>query len=83
MTVIKKALKILWITLVAVTSFLFAVALLIQLPRVQTFIADKVVERLDDKLDADIRFEKIHFRPFRTLIIKNIEKDGMIIKLLK
>lgn len=73
MTVIKKALKIFWMTLVAVVSFLFAVALLIQLPRVQTFIADKVVERLDDKLDADIRFEKIHFRPFRTLIIKNIE----------
>ncbi|MBR2063630.1 MAG: translocation/assembly module TamB [Bacteroidales bacterium] len=73
MTVIKKALKIFWITLVAVVSFMFAVALLLQLPRVQTFIAGKVVERLDEKLDADIRFEKIHLHPFRTLIIKNIE----------
>lgn len=73
MTVIKKALKIFWMTLVAVVSFMFAVALLIQLPRVQTLIADMVVSRLDDKLDADIQFEKIHFRPFRTLILKNVE----------
>ncbi len=39
----------------------------------QTFIAGKVVGILDDKLDADISFGKIHFRPFRTLIIKDIE----------
>lgn len=73
MTVIRKALKIFWITLVSVVSFLCAVALIIQLPQVQTFIAGTVVKRLDDKLDADIRFEKIHFRPFRTLILKNVE----------
>lgn len=60
-------------TLVAVVSFLFAVALLVQLPQVQTFIAGKVVERLDDKLDADISFEKIHFHPFRTLVLKNVQ----------
>ncbi len=59
--------------MVAVVAFLAAVALVIQVPQVQTFIASKVVEKLDDKLDADIRFEKIHFRPFRTLILKNIE----------
>lgn len=59
--------------LVATVSFLFATALIIQLPRVQTFIVGKVTDRLDDKLDADIRFEKIHFRPFRTLILKNVE----------
>lgn len=59
--------------LVATVSFLFATALIIQLPRVQTFIVGKVTDRLDDKLDADISFEKIHFRPFRTLILKNVE----------
>ncbi len=73
MTAIKKALKILRYTLIAIIAFLFAVALTIQLPAVQTFIADKVVEILDDKLDADINFEKIHLRPFRTLVLKNIE----------
>lgn len=59
--------------LIAVVSIMFATALIIQLPQVQTFIVGKVTEKLDDKLDADISFEKIHFRPFRTLIIKNIE----------
>ncbi len=57
----------------AIAAFLFAVALVIQLPRVQTFIAGKALEFLDDRLDADIRFEKIHLRPFRTLVVKNIE----------
>ncbi len=71
--IIKRALKIFWLTLVAIASFLFALALIIQLPKVQTFVVSKVMESLDDKLDADIRFEKIHLRPFRTLVLKNIE----------
>ncbi len=73
MTIIKNALKIFWLTLVTIVSLCFALALVIQLPQVQTFAVGKVVEFLDDRIDADIRFEKIHFRPFRTLVIKNIE----------
>ena len=46
--------------------------LVIQLPKVQTFIAGRIVEKLNEQLDADIAFEKIHIQPFRTLIIKNI-----------
>ncbi len=58
--------------MVAIVAFLSAVALIIQLPKVQTFMVEKVVKSLDDKMDADITFEKIHFRPFRTLVVKNI-----------
>ncbi len=47
--------------------------MVIQLPKVQTFVAGKVVQVLDQKLDADIRFEKVHLRPFRTLVLKNVE----------
>ncbi len=47
--------------------------MLIQLPRVQTFITGKVVNAIDDRLDADIKFEKIHFKPFRTLVLRNVE----------
>ncbi len=72
MTAIKKALKIFWLTLVSIVATLFALALVIQMPEVQTYIAEKVVRTLDEKMDADIRFEKIHLRPFRTLVIKNI-----------
>ena len=46
--------------------------LIIQLPQVQTYVAGKVVDRLDDKLDGDIKFEKIHFKPFTTLVLKKV-----------
>ena len=57
--------------MVAVTAFLIAGALVIQLPRVQTAVADKVVRTVSEKLDGEITFEKIHFKPFTTLVIKN------------
>ena len=51
---------------------LFAGILVIQLPQVQTYVAGKVVDRLDDKLDGDILFEKIHLKPFTTLVLKKV-----------
>lgn len=45
--------------------------LVIQFPQVQTAIADRVLENLSEKLDGDITFEKIHFKPFNTLVLKN------------
>ena len=64
--------KIFWLTLVAVTAAIIAGILALQLPQVQTYIADKVVSSIDDKLDADIQFEKIHIKPFTTLILKKV-----------
>ena len=52
-------------------SFLFAGALILQLPQIQTAIADKVVSTLSERLDGEITFEKIHFKPFTTLVLKN------------
>ena len=71
-TDIKKALKIFWLTFVAVASVLTAISLAIQTPQVQTRIADNAVRILSEKLDGDITFEKIHFKPFTTLVLKNI-----------
>ena len=59
-------------TLVAFASVVIAVALAIQTPGVQTRIADKVVDALSEKLDGEITFEKIHFKPFTTLVLKNV-----------
>ena len=70
--VIKRAIKIFWRTTVAVATFLAAAALTIQLPQIQTFVAEKFTERLSDRLDGDITFEKLHFKPFTTLILKNV-----------
>ncbi len=54
------------------SCLLFAAALVIQMPQVQTFVTGKVVDRLSEKLDGDISFEKIHLKPFTTLVLKNV-----------
>lgn len=54
------------------TTFLFAAALIIQLPQVQTFVTGKVTEMLSDRLDGEIVFEKMHLKPFTTLVVKNV-----------
>lgn len=51
---------------------MIAVGLAIQTPGVQTRIADKAVSMLSEKLDGEISFEKIHFKPFTTLVLKNV-----------
>ena len=56
---------------VSVIAFLFAASLTLQLPQVQTFIAERVVRNLSEKIDGEITFEKIHLRPFTTFILKN------------
>lgn len=38
----------------------------------QTAIAEKVVSSLSEKIEGDILFEKIHFKPFTTLVLKNV-----------
>lgn len=53
------------------TSVIFAGILTIQLPHVQTFVTSKVVESLSEKFDGTIYVEKLHFKPFTTLILKN------------
>ena len=61
-----------WYTFVAISIAVLAGALVIQLPKVQTAIVKKVTCTLSEKLDGDITVEKIHFKPFSTLILKNL-----------
>lgn len=56
----------------SVIAAVIAVGLLIQLPAVQTRMADRVVRKLSQSMDADIHMEKIHFQPFKTLMLKNV-----------
>ena len=64
--------KISWLAFVAAAVVILAGSLVIQLPQVQTFAAKKVVESLSEKLDGNIRFEKLHLKPFTTLVFKNV-----------
>lgn len=59
-------------TLVSVLAFVFAVSLTIQLPQVQTAIGKRVVSSLSEKIQGEVTFEKIHFKPFTTLVLKNV-----------
>ena len=43
----------------------------LQFPRVQTAVAKAVVSAVSKHIDGDIHFEKIHLKPFTTLILKN------------
>ena len=45
---------------------------MIQLPQVQTFVVGRVTNALSKSLDGDIVFEKIHLKPFTTLVLKNV-----------
>ena len=51
---------------------MFAVSIAIQLPQVQTTVANKVLDNVSDKIQGDISFEKVHFKPFTTFVLKNV-----------
>ncbi len=71
--VLKTALKILKYTGLTVVLLLAVGAMLLQVPRVQTFLGQKALEKLSEKsFDADISFSELKLKPFNTLIIKNI-----------
>ena len=42
------------------------------MPMVQTFVANKVLETLAQHIDGRISFDKIHFKPFSNLVLKNV-----------
>ena len=64
--------KIFWKTVLILTITLMTLVLLLQIPMVQTYIAKKVVASLSEKIDGNITFEKVHFKPFSHLVLKNV-----------
>ena len=70
--VIKTALKILWKLFVAFTIFVMASILLLQTPMVQTYVANRFLEEVSLYIDGKISFERIHFKPFSHLVLKNV-----------
>ncbi|MGM9735845.1 MAG: translocation/assembly module TamB domain-containing protein [Candidatus Cryptobacteroides sp.] len=60
-----------WLILVAIGIVITAALITLQFPRVQTAVARLVVDKVSDKIDGEISFEKIHLKPFTTLILKN------------
>ncbi len=68
-----KALKILWYAFLAAVTLLALCLILLQIPRIQSAVICKVTDVMEAKLfDADISMEKIHVRPFRTLVVRKL-----------
>ena len=62
-----------WLTVVAIVSVIIAGVLAIQTPQVQTYLSRKLIDKITHEADSKINFGKIHFRPFNTIILKDIE----------
>ncbi len=69
---IRKFWKILKTVLVTLLILTFTTAIALQSPAVQTFLVQSVTKYLSPYLDGDIQIEKIHFRPFNTILLKNV-----------
>lgn len=72
MKIIRFIVKLIWMAIVAIFSIIFGTIIIIQFPSIQTMIAEKVLGGLADKLDGNIQVEKIHLKPFTTLVLKDV-----------
>lgn len=68
---IKKALKITCRLLGVLVVAVLTGVILLQTPSVQTWAVQRIEKKLLEGTSGEIGFEKIHLKPFNTLIIKN------------
>lgn len=68
----KRALKIFWLVIVAIAALLFAIVILLQMSPVQTLLARKAGNALEEVLNGRITISKIHLTPFNALVIKDL-----------
>ena len=69
---LKILLKVVGWTLVSAFLLLLAGMVAVQSPAVQSFIGRQVVERLRGSMDADISFSEVSFKPFETIVLKDV-----------
>ena len=69
---LKIAFKVLGWTLVTVFLLLLAAMIAVQSPRVQSFVGQRVIKMLQNSMDADVSFSEVSFKPFETLILKDV-----------
>ena len=54
------------------TALILAAILAIQTPQVQTFVTKSLLSGISEKLDGNISFDKIHLKPFNTLMLRHV-----------
>lgn len=68
----KKIGRILWIILVTVAAVIGVSCILLQTPKVQTSLVERILQDYLDSGQADISFRKISLRPFHTLVVRDL-----------
>ena len=68
----KKALRILAWILALLVLLLLAGLVAVQSPRVQTALGNKLIGKVQEKMDADIRFRMLTLRPFDALVLDDV-----------
>jgi hypothetical protein len=59
-------------TIVIITILLMASMLLLQTPMIQTYIGNRVLKHLSEKIEGEISFERIHIKPLSNIVLKNV-----------
>ncbi|MBP5397337.1 MAG: translocation/assembly module TamB domain-containing protein [Bacteroidales bacterium] len=62
----------LWLAFVGVLVVVIAALIMLQSPTVQTRVSEMIVGRLLGRIDGFVTYDKIHFKPFNTLVFKNL-----------
>ena len=70
--VLKIVTKVLGWTLVSVFLLLLALMVAGQSPKVQSWIGQQVIKKLQNSMDADISFSEVSFKPFEAIILKDV-----------
>lgn len=70
---IRKALKISARVLVFLATVLLTAVIALQIPAVQTAVARKALEKVQDRFDGEIEFSKVAIQPFNTLIVTDLK----------
>jgi len=69
---LKISFKVLGWILVSVFLLMLAAMVAGQSPRIQSWIGQQVVKKLQNSMDADISFSEVSFKPFEAIILKDV-----------
>ncbi|MBQ9597092.1 MAG: translocation/assembly module TamB domain-containing protein [Bacteroidales bacterium] len=70
--IVVKVFRALYLTALSVLLLIGLALVLLQNPGVQTWLSGEIVEKVFSRIDGDVRYEKIHLKPFNTIVIKNL-----------
>ncbi len=68
----RKILKIFYVSVMILATVLAAVAIAVQSPKVQTYIAGKALATIEKSINGRISVGKVHISPFKAVVLKDV-----------